>query len=129
MDFHWWMLLPLIPLAGLAVVVFKVIRVRRRGRKLMELTREERLELAKLIIRDGGLPLGSRVLVGLATAYLAMPFDLIPDFLPIIGHGDDFVVITLILAIVDRSITQEQMEAAILRARRNSSNRRPATQP
>jgi len=36
------------------------------------------------------------VLAGLC-AYLAMPFDLIPDFIPVVGYMDDAVVAALVL--------------------------------
>ncbi len=42
-------------------------------------------------------PLLAKMLLWLAIAYLLMPFDLIPDFLPVIGQLDDVVVIPLLI--------------------------------
>ena len=44
-----------------------------------------------------------KVLVGAAIGYVIMPFDLIPDFIPLIGQVDDIYVIMLAL---DRLISR-----------------------
>jgi uncharacterized membrane protein YkvA (DUF1232 family) len=41
--------------------------------------------------------------LALVIAYLAMPFDLIPDFLPVIGLVDDALVVVLVLRGIVRS--------------------------
>ena len=113
MEFHWWMLLPLIPLLGLGLITLKVARVRRRVRPFMRLSHNERREFARLVLRDRSLPLMPRVLVALAAGYLALPIDLIPDFIPILGHGDDFVVATVLGALIVRALSPEQFDAVI----------------
>jgi uncharacterized membrane protein YkvA (DUF1232 family) len=117
MDFHWWMLLPLIPLTMVALVVFRIVRVRRRGRQFLRLSRSERLEFARIVVRDGELPLVPRLLVGAAAGYLALPVDLIPDFIPVIGHADDFLVVTLLIAVITRTVPPERLDALAREAR------------
>jgi len=48
-----------------------------------------------------------KVLVGAAIGYVIMPFDLIPDFIPLIGQVDDIYVIMLAL---DRLISRAGSE-------------------
>jgi uncharacterized membrane protein YkvA (DUF1232 family) len=42
-------------------------------------------------------PVLAKFCLWLAISYLLMPFDLIPDFLPVIGQLDDVVIIPLLL--------------------------------
>lgn len=52
--------------------------------------------------RDPAVP--RRVRLGLVAllAYLAMPVDLVPDFIPVVGYADDVVVVALALRAVVR---------------------------
>ena len=49
----------------------------------------------------------SKVRVSLlaAMAYLIMPLDLFPDFMPIVGFSDDFVALTAVLSIWSQYMT------------------------
>lgn len=52
-------------------------------------------DVARLVLRltlDRHLPSGVRVRLGLLMVYLALPFDIVPDFLPVIGALDDVIV-------------------------------------
>ena len=39
----------------------------------------------------------AKMLIGAAIAYAVSPIDLIPDFIPVVGHVDDLVVVPLLV--------------------------------
>jgi uncharacterized membrane protein YkvA (DUF1232 family) len=49
------------------------------------------------LVRDERLPTRHKLLVAALLPYLAMPFDLIPDFVPVAGQLDDAVLVALVL--------------------------------
>ena len=60
------------------------------------------LRLVHRLARDDTLPRGVRVRLWLLLAYLAMPIDLVPDVVPVLGHADDAIVVVLVLRSVVR---------------------------
>ncbi len=61
------------------------------------------LRLLKDLAADRTLSRGARVRLWLLFAYLAMPFDLIPDFIPVLGYADDAIVVVIVLRSIVRS--------------------------
>lgn len=60
------------------------------------------LRLLRRLAADPSLPRGVRVRLGLLMAYLAIPFDLVPDFIPLLGYADDAIIVILVLRSVVR---------------------------
>ncbi|GAA2332987.1 DUF1232 domain-containing protein [Saccharopolyspora halophila] len=84
--------------AWLALVAV-LFAVRPRGGLLREALRllPDTLRLIKRLAGDPELPRGSRLLVGGLLAYLALPFDLVPDFVPVLGYADDAIIVAAVL--------------------------------
>jgi uncharacterized membrane protein YkvA (DUF1232 family) len=51
--------------------------------------------LLRTLVRDPRVPLRAKVVAGAAAAYVAWPFDLVPDVLGAAGGIDDLVVVVL----------------------------------
>ena len=60
-----------------------------------DLARAFKRELAvyRRVLSDARTPRAAKVFLGLAIGYLCMPFDLIPDFIPVLGHLDDAIIV------------------------------------
>jgi uncharacterized membrane protein YkvA (DUF1232 family) len=61
---------------------------------------------------DRTLPVGVRVRVALLFVYLALPIDIIPDFVPVLGYADDAIIVILVLRSVCRRVSVEALRAA-----------------
>ena len=48
-----------------------------------------------------------RALVVALVAYLALPFDLVPDFIPVAGQLDDLLIVALVLRVILRGAGEE----------------------
>jgi uncharacterized membrane protein YkvA (DUF1232 family) len=59
--------------------------------------------LFKRLLHDGRVPRRAKVALALVIPYLAMPFDLIPDFIPVIGLLDDALIVAAVIGYVARS--------------------------
>jgi uncharacterized membrane protein YkvA (DUF1232 family) len=68
------------------------------------------LRLIGRLARDRELPRGVRFRLWLLAAYLALPIDLIPDVVPVIGYADDAVAVALVLRSVVRTAGPSALE-------------------
>jgi len=103
--------------AGLAVTYLALLGAllvaRPKGNLLGESVRllPDLLRLLRRLAADSSLPRSARVRLALLLGYLAIPFDLVPDFVPVLGYADDAIVVSLVL----RSIVRRAGSPVILR--------------
>jgi uncharacterized membrane protein YkvA (DUF1232 family) len=103
----WWDLVAGIAAAVLLtwlalVVVFLVVRPERGVLREALRLLPDVLRLARRLAADKTVPRGVRVRLALLLVYLAIPFDLIPDFIPVLGYAEDAIIVIAVLRSVVR---------------------------
>lgn len=92
-------------IAWVALVVLLFL-VRPKRSLLREAIRvlPDTIRLLRRLAADRDLPRGVRLRLWLLFVYLALPIDLIPDFIPIVGYADDAIIVAVTLrSIVKRA--------------------------
>jgi uncharacterized membrane protein YkvA (DUF1232 family) len=79
-------------------------------KRILRLRLKSQFRLAVALARDRRIPLRVRMIPPGLILYLAMPIDLIPDFIPVVGQLDDaivvFVGVRLLLRFAPRDIVE-----------------------
>lgn len=83
--------------AYLALVLALVLAGRRADARAVAGFVPDCLVLFERLLADPRVPRRRKALVGAVIAYLAMPFDLIPDFIPVAGQLDDALIVAFVL--------------------------------
>lgn len=75
--------------------------------------------------RDPRVPLVAKLVIGAVLAYALSPIDLIPDFIPVLGYLDDFVLIPLGIALAIQLIPDNIWRDCKTRAAATLGNKLP----
>jgi uncharacterized membrane protein YkvA (DUF1232 family) len=86
------------------VLLAALLVTRPRGNLLAEALRllPDLLRLLRRLAGDARVPRAARVRLWLLLGYLAIPIDLVPDFVPVLGYADDAIIVSLVLRSVVR---------------------------
>lgn len=82
-------------------------------KKLKYFSKQLKQELAvyRLVLKHPKTPWLAKLFLGLAIAYLLLPFDLIPDFIPVLGQLDEIIIIPVLvylaLLFIPKTIIQD----------------------
>ena len=87
-------------------VVQRERKVKVSFREIPRLVKEE-VTFLKEVLSDPRTPRASKWLLSLALSYALSPMDLIPDFIPIVGHLDDLIVIPALVFLALRMVPRE----------------------
>lgn len=59
----------------------------------------------------------AKVVAVIALGYALSPIDLIPDFIPVLGYADDFIILPLLVGLAFRLVPKELVQACEAEAR------------
>jgi uncharacterized membrane protein YkvA (DUF1232 family) len=95
---HW-----LLIAAGVTVAVYTTFIVwlllagRRQDARALAGFVPDCIVLFRRLLGDDRVPRRSKLLLAVLIGYLAMPFDLVPDFIPVAGQLDDAIIVAIVL--------------------------------
>jgi len=86
------------------VLLGTLLALRPKGNLLKETLRllPDLVRLLRRLAGDRSVPRATRARLWLLLAYLAIPIDLVPDFVPVLGYADDAIIVSLVLRSVVR---------------------------
>lgn len=106
------------------VIGFGCLRASERGRQFLALGGREKLRFARALLRDRHVRWYAKLPIVLTIAYLAMPIDIVPDFVPVLGQLDDVAVIALAMVVTLWLVPRSAFEAALNVARGTQESER-----
>ena len=91
--------------------------------KLKSLTKhlKQEFEVYRFVLKHPKTPWPAKLFLGLAIGYLLMPFDLIPDFIPILGQLDDVIIIPVLVYMALVFTPKELIESCRLQVNANNN--------
>jgi len=90
-------------------------------------TKQLRTEIVALYLasKHPRTPWYAKVLAALIIGYALSPIDLIPDFIPVIGYLDDFIIVPAGIALLIKIIPRDVLEECRAKARSDFSEGKP----
>jgi len=78
---------------------------------------KQELEVYRLILKDHRTPRIAKIILGLAVGYALLPFDFIPDFIPVIGYLDDLIIVPILVIVALKFMPKEVIQNCRKKAR------------
>lgn len=94
-------------------------------RRIVRLGLRAKFRLAYALVRESRIPLVARAIPVLLIIYLALPIDVIPDFIPVIGHVDDLLILGIGVAALLRLTSRDVLEEHVSRLETEASAAHP----
>ena len=107
----WWVAAAIVTVAVYALAVIALlVASRREDAAAVAAFVPQCLLLFRRLLADPRVPRSRKWALGALLAYLAMPIDLVPDFLPVVGQLDDAILVGLVLRGLVRSTGADVVE-------------------
>ena len=71
---------------------------------------KDEIEVYQLVRKHKKTPLMAKILLWIAIGYLFTPVDVIPDFIPVLGSLDDFIIVPALVILALKMIPKEVVE-------------------
>lgn len=95
---EWLLVVLALLVVGYGVfIAWLVATGRRQDARVLATFIPDCIVLVSRLTREPRVPRRRKALLLALVAYLALPFDLVPDFIPVAGQLDDVVIVALIL--------------------------------
>lgn len=78
--------------------------------KLFSSQVKRELKVYGLVLKDPRTPKLAKFLLWIVVGYAFLPFDVIPDFIPVLGYLDDVIIIPSLIFIALKLIPKEVVE-------------------
>jgi uncharacterized membrane protein YkvA (DUF1232 family) len=116
MAWYWWALIAAVAVVGACILVWRLVRATARGRRFLALSNRGKLGFGRTLLSDPNVGRPAKITLVLLAGYLLMPFDLIPDFIPVLGQLDDAVVVMIAVGVLLWLVDREDFDRALSQA-------------
>ncbi|MEP7215883.1 MAG: YkvA family protein [Anaerolineaceae bacterium] len=126
MPWYGWLILGTGAFIAFAAITLRLLRASSRGRRFLALGTRSKIRFGRILLGDRRIGVLPKAALLLLVGYLALPFDLIPDFIPVIGQLDDIVVVFGVIALLLVIVPPERFNSALSQAEQEAEARRLA---
>ncbi len=99
-------------------------RTKALAARVQKLSWHARMHLVAALMRDERIPRAVRLIPPLLVLYLAMPIDLVPDFIPVLGQLDDLLVAIVAIGLIVKFAPMDVIESHIAQLEAENPPRR-----
>lgn len=119
----------LLALAAIAAFLWWRVQTseeKRLAKRIAKLGFRDKFSLAWALFNDRRVSFLPGLIALALIAYLAMPVDIVPDFIPVVGYADDLLIVVIGAGLLLRSIPNHLLEEHVARYEQAASERSAA---